>query len=285
MDIYSILASKPHKPHYLNRYISFIRRCQQRNINKSGYFEKHHICPKAKDMFPKYKSFRDHPWNLAKLTARQHFIAHVMLWKSYPNFVSCMEAIWNMKHQNKQEISSKLYEKLKIEKRNSTSLRHKGKMLSKETKSKLSEFRLGKSYDKIMGIEKSNDVRRKMRESRKGKNTGSKNSMFGRTKELHHGYGISINSGESNFMFGKKHDDAARRKMSDAKKKRDLIAENKMSLLSYDEKMRIVQFYLEHKNMKQTSLEFEISQVKVGFILRDMGYYPSGKKISEFRSK
>jgi hypothetical protein len=236
-------------------------------------------------MFPKYKSFKDHPWNFVKLTARQHFIAHIMLWKSYPNFVSCVEAIWNMKHQNSHEISSRLYEKMKIEKRNYTSLRHKGKILSEETKSKLSEFRLGKSYDEIMGIEKSNDVRRKMRETRKGKNIGSKNPMFGRTKELHHGYGISINSGESNFMFGKKHSDSARRKISDAKKKRDLIAESKISLLSYDEKTRIVEFYLEHRDMKKTSIQFEISQVKIGLILRDMGYYPSGKKIAEFRSK
>ena len=51
MDIYSILASKPHNPHYLNRYITFITECQLKNLNYNGYTEKHHICPKAKDMF------------------------------------------------------------------------------------------------------------------------------------------------------------------------------------------------------------------------------------------
>jgi hypothetical protein len=113
MDIYSILSSKPHNPHYLNRYITFIRKCQQKNTGYDGYVEKHHICPKAKDMFPGYKSFKEHSWNLVKLTARQHFIAHLILWKTYPNFTSCLEAIWQMKHQNHEEINSRLYEKLK----------------------------------------------------------------------------------------------------------------------------------------------------------------------------
>lgn len=33
MDIYKILASKPHNPHYLNRYIRFIEWCQLANKN------------------------------------------------------------------------------------------------------------------------------------------------------------------------------------------------------------------------------------------------------------
>lgn len=85
MDIYSILSSKPHNPHYLNRYTLFINACQQKNIGYIGYTEKHHICPKASDMFPEYASFVEHPWNCIELTARQHFIAHMMLWKTYNN--------------------------------------------------------------------------------------------------------------------------------------------------------------------------------------------------------
>ena len=85
MDIYSLLSSKPHNPHYLNKYTRFIRNCQLKNQGYTGYTERHHICPKAIDMFPEYSSFIYHPWNCAILTARQHFIAHMMLWKAYNN--------------------------------------------------------------------------------------------------------------------------------------------------------------------------------------------------------
>lgn len=85
MDIYSILSSKPHNSHYLHKYIRFINNCQLKNINYKGYTEKHHICPRAIDMFPEYASFVEHPWNCAILTARQHFIAHMLLWKAYNN--------------------------------------------------------------------------------------------------------------------------------------------------------------------------------------------------------
>jgi hypothetical protein len=117
MDIYSILASKPHNAHYLNRYITFIEQCQQKNVNYEGYVERHHICPKAKDMFPEYEDFRLHPWNCAVLTARQHFISHMMLWKSFPSFYSQTHALWQMKNTREGiEIkSSILYEKLRFE--------------------------------------------------------------------------------------------------------------------------------------------------------------------------
>ena len=116
MNIYSILASKPHNPHYLNRYITFIEQCQQKNVDYEGYVEYHHICPKAKkDMFPEYKDFRLHPWNCAVLTARQHFIAHIMLWKAFPNINSQTYAIYAMKNKNNMKMNSRLYESLKID--------------------------------------------------------------------------------------------------------------------------------------------------------------------------
>lgn len=81
--IYSILASKPHNPHYLKRYIRFVTWCQQ-NPSTEDYTEEHHICPKADDFFPSYIDFKVHQWNRAQLTTKQHLIAHVMLWKAYP---------------------------------------------------------------------------------------------------------------------------------------------------------------------------------------------------------
>ena len=94
MDIYTILASKPHNPHYLNRYINFIQQCQQKNVDYEGSTSGHHICPKANDMFPEYKDFRYYSWNKADLTPRQHDIAHLLLWKIYRN--KSMTFAWNM---------------------------------------------------------------------------------------------------------------------------------------------------------------------------------------------
>jgi len=81
MKILSILQSKPHNPHYLNRYYKFIRLCQEKSVTVD--VEAHHICPKAKDLFPEYTNGVAHPWNIAHLTYRQHLLAHWMLWKAY----------------------------------------------------------------------------------------------------------------------------------------------------------------------------------------------------------
>lgn len=85
--IYSILESKRHNPHYLKRYFNFILGCKNKNVNLSIsiYVENHHICPKANDMFPEYGNNKIHTWNNIKLTAKQHFIAHHLLWKAFPN--------------------------------------------------------------------------------------------------------------------------------------------------------------------------------------------------------
>lgn len=83
-DIYTILSSKPHNPHYLKRYINFITSCELLNIKFNGYKERHHLCPKAKDLFPEYKIFKKHTWNKVELTAEQHFVAHRILAKAYP---------------------------------------------------------------------------------------------------------------------------------------------------------------------------------------------------------
>jgi hypothetical protein len=114
MDIYTILASKPHNPHHLNRYIIFIESCQRKNVDCDGCIEKHHICPKAEDMFPEYASFRKNPWNCAKLTARQHFIAHIILWKVFQGVPSVCYAAHRMKtYQNAFVKNSKMYENLR----------------------------------------------------------------------------------------------------------------------------------------------------------------------------
>lgn len=46
------------------------------NASYSGYTEKHHILPKAKDCWPEYAK---DPRNIVRLSARAHFVAHLLL--------------------------------------------------------------------------------------------------------------------------------------------------------------------------------------------------------------
>lgn len=83
INIYDILSTKPHNPHYLKRYVKFIEWCFDNPHD--GYTEFHHICPKATDMFPEFVDFSFHAWNAVQLSARQHIVAHILLWKTYRN--------------------------------------------------------------------------------------------------------------------------------------------------------------------------------------------------------
>lgn len=116
MNIYEILSSKPHDSHYLTKYMRFIERCQIKNTSLTqDVFERHHICPKAKDMFPQFSCLKENDWNGILLTPRQHFISHVMIWKAFPFSFSQRSALWAMKHKNGMLLDSKMYERLKHE--------------------------------------------------------------------------------------------------------------------------------------------------------------------------
>jgi hypothetical protein len=113
--IVNILSSKPHNRHYLNRYVRFIESCRTLNEDYNGYTEKHHICPKAKDLFPEYKSLSKHSWNLAILTPRQHFIAHRLLWKAYPETKSMQQVFFLMCHVDDNKLDARTYARLSEE--------------------------------------------------------------------------------------------------------------------------------------------------------------------------
>lgn len=112
VDIYMILSSKPHNKHYLDRYFKFIQECCQANsfLPTNSYTEEHHICPKAKDLFPEFKDFCLYDWNKIKLTARQHYAAHWMLWKTYGGSQS--QAFWMMSNFSRKRKTSRWYQNL-----------------------------------------------------------------------------------------------------------------------------------------------------------------------------
>lgn len=141
MSIYTkILRSVKHDKRHLDRYINFMTFCERYNNKntKQEVYVAHHICPR--EMFPEYESFGKNPWNRIYLTERQHFIAHIMLWKVYGN--KSMTFAANML-SNFQGIryTSRLYERLRLDFRKSISETNKGSKRSEEQKKQMSENR------------------------------------------------------------------------------------------------------------------------------------------------
>lgn len=69
---------------YGHHYDKLINRAKNRTF--TGYTEQHHIIPKS-------MSGNNNPENLVRLTAREHFIAHLLLLKMYPNNYSLIKAV------------------------------------------------------------------------------------------------------------------------------------------------------------------------------------------------
>jgi hypothetical protein len=131
--------------HQLNRYLKFIDSCKNKEI--VGFYEKHHIIPRS-------LGGTDEATNLVKLTARKHFIAHLMLSKMFKgnSYIKMHHAIWNMVNRDKGvRTTSRTYEILRQKRSKLLSVMFAGKnnpmygvKLSDERKKKLSDKLKGK---------------------------------------------------------------------------------------------------------------------------------------------
>lgn len=96
---------------YQKIYNQLIERAQNRTLE--GYKEKHHILPKC-------LGGSNDKENLVELTAREHFLCHMLLCEIYPKNVKLYQALWLMStNKNKTEgkrykVSSRVYERIKI---------------------------------------------------------------------------------------------------------------------------------------------------------------------------
>ncbi len=172
MNIYALLSSVPHNPHYLNRYYKFI------TSRKTTKGDKHHICPKAHDMFPQFTSFKQNPWNKAVLTSREHYIAHLLLHKAYGK--SQTRAFYMISNINR--VSSRLYEAAR--------LAHKEYMLTQNPMNN------AESRQKCVQLGELNGMYGKAGPNL-GK-TGELNPLFGRKRPEH----SARMSGKGNPSFG-----------------------------------------------------------------------------------
>jgi len=116
-------------------YNQLIERAQNRTLE--GYKEKHHILPKC-------LGGNNNKENLVELTAREHFLCHMLLCEIYPKENKLKHALFLMSigkqkvKENHYVIGSRVYERLKTE----YSQLLTGKNQSQETKDKKSKTML-----------------------------------------------------------------------------------------------------------------------------------------------
>jgi hypothetical protein len=156
---------------YQKIYNQIIERAKIRQIK--GYTEKHHIIPKC-------LGGSNDEENLIELTAREHFLCHILLVEIYPNEPKLKWAIYNMSNYKKYKVNSREYERLKIE---FISL-VKGKPRTQETRDKIGKAHKGKTISEktliLLRKPKSEEVKLNMR---KPKSTTI--NMFGSKSDIH----------------------------------------------------------------------------------------------------
>lgn len=95
---------------YEKIYNQLVEKCRVRGLDKSkyeGYFETHHIVPKC-------LGGDNSEDNLVMFTGREHFIAHILLWKLNPGHKGLSYSLNIMNNRiNSKKLNSKLYNRLK----------------------------------------------------------------------------------------------------------------------------------------------------------------------------
>jgi hypothetical protein len=132
---------------YINIYHQLIMKAQQRQIPNNIYIEKHHIIPLS-------LNGEDNESNIVPLTAKEHFVAHHLLWKIHrnPQMTKAFMMMCNIKRDGvKYKVNAKEYQLLKEDNRKFRSEFMKGrpgpnigKVWSEESKKKLSESTKGR---------------------------------------------------------------------------------------------------------------------------------------------
>lgn len=66
---------------YTKWYWGIVNKALQRKSEPGIKYERHHILPKGKYLFPEFKSSKIHKWNGVNLTHKEHFVCHLLLTK------------------------------------------------------------------------------------------------------------------------------------------------------------------------------------------------------------
>ena len=194
---------KPNK--YLNWYFAIIEKAVLRNWNKKTapcYVERHHVIP---------RSMGGHYSGTVYLTAREHYICHLLLTKftvGKDKMKMCL-ALHRLIHGNKKDyrVSSVQYQNVKIANSLACSERTTAFWKTKSKKER-SELRAGEKNSRWGVVVSGTETAKNISKANKGKLSGEKHHMFGKK---HSDFSIEKMSksrkgkcvGEKNAMYGK----------------------------------------------------------------------------------
>jgi hypothetical protein len=158
---------------YTKCYYNIIDRAKSRVLAKEIYTEKHHIIPRSLGGTNDSK-------NLVELTAKEHRLVHILLPRMTINAAhtkSMWYALWMMlrtknKNQYRTISQGSAFEMAKIKVAENSSRLHKGKIVSKETREKISRSCRGRSSS-FKGKTHSIESRKKLSSAHKGKTISS----------------------------------------------------------------------------------------------------------------
>jgi len=156
---------------YEKIYSQIIERAKHRVLE--GYKETHHITPRC-------MGGTDEKENLVDLTAREHFICHLLLTRIYPEHKGLRLAIWNMcnakrLYQGRYKPNSRLYEMIRTEYRelikgeNHPSYGRKNSDEVREKMSQIAKKRFENNPGTFKGRTHSEETRKKLSNNMKGK--------------------------------------------------------------------------------------------------------------------
>lgn len=197
-----------YQKHYDNLIKTRKEKCSFGNLE---YWEKHHIVPKC-------LGGTNDQENLVLLTAREHCLAHWLLYKMAKNTNEkirlgyAFSAMYMLDNNTKRSGLNKYYNLIKNIYVLNAKLNHTGRIVSEETRKKLSIANTGKK--------RSEEVRQKIRETNAGKELSEEvrqkisNATKGRKKSEE-----AVRK-SANTRRGVKRSEETRRKMSIAQKKR-----------------------------------------------------------------
>lgn len=176
-------------------------------LPKTEYGEVHHVLPKS-------CGGPNRKWNLVRLTPEEHYRCHCLLPKIFDEKGMLKEKdlmclAWHVVNatHNGIKISEEEYGKLKREYAIVNSKRHRGKIVSEESRRKMSESAKGKKLTAATRKKIGNAVRNRI----VSEETRRKLS--------------EINKGRVGTFLGKHHTEEARKKLSEANKGKHLSSE------------------------------------------------------------
>jgi len=154
---------------YTKYYNNIIERAKSRVLPKEIYFEKHHIIPRS-------MGGSNLATNLVKLTAKEHRFVHLLLPKMTidpAHTKSMWYALWMMlrtknKDQFRKISKGRAFELSKLQVAAFSSQLHRGKIVSEETKQKLSNKAKGRTSPN-KGKSMSEEQKQKLSIAHKGK--------------------------------------------------------------------------------------------------------------------